>query len=202
MASAVLALIVENKRRLHIRPRCCTKHTYVVTRMKLSCASHQLSHWRVATLHAFWGSLQLAEAATKQLRATAQCTASRRLKPAENKFTQSGLTSFSMQVSANSNSFRFRLCQALHIQNLSNRCRYKYDPSISRILWFLIFGGFLTFGATVYRRRLRLYGSSGDRCDGFTHTGGRHWRPRTSSVTRPRRYTHTLGRAYALPQPY
>ena len=49
------------------------------------------------------------------------------------------------------------------------------------------------------RRRLRLYGStSGDRCDGFTHTGGRHWRPRTSSVTRPRRYTHTLGRAYAL----
>ena len=31
----------------------------------------QLSHWRVATLHAFWGSLQLAEAATKQLRATA-----------------------------------------------------------------------------------------------------------------------------------
>ena len=98
MASAVLALIVENKRRLHIRPRCCTKHTYVVTRMKLSCASHQLSHWRVATLHAFWGSLQLAEAATKQLRATAQCTASRWLKPAENKFTHSGLTSFSMQV--------------------------------------------------------------------------------------------------------
>ena len=68
----------------------------------------------------------------------------------------------------------------------------------------LIFGGFLTFGATVYRRRLRLYGStsSGDRCDGFTHTGGHHWRPRTSSVTRPRRYTHTLGRAYALLQPY
>jgi hypothetical protein len=42
--------------------------------------------------------------------------------------------SHSMQVSQNSNSFRFRLCQeALHIQNLSNRWRYKYDPPISRI---------------------------------------------------------------------
>ena len=75
--------------------------------------------------------------------------------------------------------FRFRLCQALHY--IFKICQ-KYDPSISRIFLNLIFGGFLTFGATVYRRRrLRLYGStSGDRCDGFTHTGGRHWRPRTS----------------------
>ena len=109
-----------------------------------------------------------------------------------------------MQVSANSNSFRFRLCQALHIQKIC-----QIVAGISTIRQFHEFfeshflAGFLTFGATVYRRRLRLYGStSGDRCDGFTHTGGRHWRPRTSSVTRPRRYTHTLGRAYALPQPY
>ena len=37
-----------------------------------------------------------------------------------------------MQVSAYSNSFRFRLSRAIHIQNLSNRCRHKYDPSISQ----------------------------------------------------------------------
>ena len=38
-----------------------------------------------------------------------------------------------MQVSAYSNSFRFRSFRTLHIQNLSNRCRHKYDQSISRI---------------------------------------------------------------------
>ena len=37
-----------------------------------------------------------------------------------------------MQVSAYSNSFRFRPFCALHIQNLSNRCKHKIDPSISR----------------------------------------------------------------------
>ena len=38
-------------------------------------------------------------------------------------------------------------------QRLSNCCRQKHDPSISRIFFSLIFGGFLTFGPTV--RRLR-----------------------------------------------
>ena len=51
------------------------------------------------------------------------------------------VTSFSMQVSANLHNFRFRL-PALHIQNLSNFCRHKYDPSISRFFFKLVFGGF------------------------------------------------------------
>ena len=38
-----------------------------------------------------------------------------------------------MQLSAYSNSFRFWSFRALHIENLSNRRRDKYDPSISRI---------------------------------------------------------------------
>ena len=63
------------------------------------------------------------------------------LKPAENKFTQSAFTSFSMQVSANLHNFRFRVPE-LHIQNLSNRCRCKYDPIISRIFWILFLAGF------------------------------------------------------------
>ena len=57
---------------------------------------------------------------------------SKRLKPAENKFTQSGFTNSSMQIPAYSDSFRFRSYLALHIQNMSNCCRHKYDPSISR----------------------------------------------------------------------
>jgi hypothetical protein len=36
-------------------------------------------------------------------------------------------------LNAHSNSFRFQSLRALHIQNLSNHCRHKYDPSISRI---------------------------------------------------------------------
>jgi hypothetical protein len=55
---------------------------------------------------------------------------SKKLKPAENKFTQSDFTNYSMQVTANSHNFRFRSLCALHIQNLSNRCRHVYDPSI------------------------------------------------------------------------
>ena len=39
-----------------------------------------------------------------------------------------------MQVSANLHYFRFRL-PVLHIQNLSNHCWHKYDPTISRIFW-------------------------------------------------------------------
>ena len=50
----------------------------------------------------------------------------KRLKPAENKFTQSYFTSFSIQVSANSHNFRFRSLRVLHIQKISNCCRHKY----------------------------------------------------------------------------
>ena len=46
--------------------------------------------------------------------------------------------------SADSHNFRFRSSCALHIQNLSNCCRNKYDPSIWRF-----FGGFSLFGPTV-----------------------------------------------------
>ena len=52
--------------------------------------------------------------------------------PPKNKFTQGAFTRFSMQVSENFHIFRFRL-PVIHIQNLSNRCRHKYDPSISRV---------------------------------------------------------------------
>jgi hypothetical protein len=50
---------------------------------------------------------------------------SKKIKPAENKFTQSGFTSFSMQVSAISNSFPYLSGRALHIQNISNHFRHK-----------------------------------------------------------------------------
>jgi hypothetical protein len=50
--------------------------------------------------------------------------------PPKNKLTQGDFTSFSMQDSAYSHNFCFRLPE-LHIQNLSNRCRHKNDPSIS-----------------------------------------------------------------------
>ena len=52
-------------------------------------------------------------------------------KATKNKSTQGDFTSFSMEVCANSHNFRFRL-YALHIQNLSNRCRHKYDSSQRR----------------------------------------------------------------------
>ena len=70
--------------------------------------------------------------------------------PPKNRFTQGDFTRFSMQVSENSHNFRFRL-PVLHIQNLSNRCRHKYDPPISRFFKNLIFGGLLQFGPTVER---------------------------------------------------
>ena len=54
-------------------------------------------------------------------------------KTAKNKLTWSDFTNFYMQVFAFSNSFRFRSFCTLHIQNLSNRCRQRHDPSISRI---------------------------------------------------------------------
>jgi hypothetical protein len=65
--------------------------------------------------------------------------------PPKHKFAQCDFTSFSMEVSANSHNFRFRL-PALHIQNLSNRCRHKYDSLISRIFWISFLAGFCDFG--------------------------------------------------------
>ena len=59
------------------------------------------------------------------------------LKPAKNKFTQGDLTRFSMQVFTSSVSGCL-----LHIQNLSNRCRHKYDLSISRIFKILFLADF------------------------------------------------------------
>ena len=53
-----------------------------------------------------------------------------------------------MQVSANSLNFRFCL-PALHVQNLSNRCRHKYDQSISRIFESLFRRIFLQYDPTV-----------------------------------------------------
>ena len=64
--------------------------------------------------------------------------------PPKHKFAQGDFTSFSMEVSANSHNFRFRL-PALHIQNLSNRCRHTYDSSISRIFWISFLAGFFDF---------------------------------------------------------
>ena len=52
--------------------------------------------------------------------------------PPKHKFVYGDFTSFSMEVFENSHNFRFRL-PVLHIQNLSNRCRHKYDSSFSRI---------------------------------------------------------------------
>ena len=56
----------------------------------------------------------------------------KRIKPAESKFTQSDVTSFYRQVFANLHNFRFRSFCVLHIQNLSNRCRHRYDLSTSQ----------------------------------------------------------------------
>ena len=95
---------------------------------------------------------------------------SKRLKPAENKFTQSGFTSYSVQVSANKNSFRFRSWRVLHIQILSNRCRQKYEPSISRV-FELIFGGFSTFGPTARARAQEACAWSGSTRCCFTFLG-------------------------------
>ena len=69
--------------------------------------------------------------ATEQNRWLAH-SGSKWLKSVKNKFLQSDFTSFSIKVSAYSPNFRFRSLSALHFQNLSNRCRHKYDTSISR----------------------------------------------------------------------
>ena len=44
---------------------------------------------------------------------------------------------FPKQVSADINYFRFRWLCALHIQNLSNCCRHKYNLTISRVFKFI-----------------------------------------------------------------
>ena len=61
--------------------------------------------------------------------------------PPKNNFAQGAFTSFSMEVSANSHNFRFRVPE-IHIQNLSDRCRHKYDPLISWFFQILFLAGF------------------------------------------------------------
>ena len=50
-------------------------------------------------------------------------------------------TSFSIQVISNLHNFRFRVPE-IHIQNLSNCCRRKYDPLISWIFQILFLAAF------------------------------------------------------------
>ena len=54
-----------------------------------------------------------------------------------------------MEVCANSHNFRFRL-PALHIQNLSNRCRHKYDQSNLTNFRISFLAGFLQYDPTVW----------------------------------------------------
>ena len=73
---------------------------------------------------------------------TQRCTVVPNVKnPPKHKFAQGDFTRFSMKVSANSHNFRFQL-PALHIQNLSNRCRHKYYQSISQIFESCFWRGF------------------------------------------------------------
>ena len=66
---------------------------------------------------------------------------SKRLKLVKNKFAQNDFTYFSLQVSVNSHNFHFRRLHLLQIQNLSNRCRHKYDQWISRIFSITFLAG-------------------------------------------------------------
>ena len=60
-----------------------------------------------------------------------------RLKTSENNFNRSGFSQvFSIQVSSNSKGFRFRSLPALHIQNLSNRCRHEYKLQFHEFIKF------------------------------------------------------------------
>ena len=81
---------------------------------------------------------------------------SKRLKYAENKCNKSGFKSLFLTNSTSSNSFRFRSQRALHIQNLSNCSRHKYDQSISRIfgsnIW-RVFAIWSNCSASVMRKR-------------------------------------------------
>ena len=71
------------------------------------------------------------------------------LKPAKNKLTWSDFKNLFMQVSAYSESFCFLSFHALHIQNLSKRWGHNYFRQFHEF-FNLIFGGFLTFGTTVW----------------------------------------------------
>ena len=51
---------------------------------------------------------------------------SKRLKPAENKFTQIDFTSFSMQVTANSHTFRFRKLQFILEETMSIKGSFSF----------------------------------------------------------------------------
>ena len=62
--------------------------------------------------------------------ATGTHCGSKWLKPAKNKFTYSGITSFFIQVSVD---VRFRSLHVLHIEKLLNYCKNKYKQSIFRI---------------------------------------------------------------------
>ena len=62
-----------------------------------------------------------------------QSSGSKWLKPTKNELTWCYLTSFYKQTSGNSNSFHFPSFSALHIQNLLNCCRHKYNPSILQL---------------------------------------------------------------------
>ena len=53
-------------------------------------------------------------------------------KTLQKRITSCDFTKFPKQIPAYPHSFRFRSLYALDIQNLSNRCSNKYDPSISR----------------------------------------------------------------------
>ena len=89
---------------------------------------------------------------------------------------------------------RFAIVQNKFQQTNKTKINHINDNHI-KFEFFYILGesGLLCAAAFVCMALLAVTGVTA-----FTHTGGRHWRPRTSSVTRPRRYTHTLGRAYAL----
>ena len=85
---------------------------------------------------------------------TAQ-SGSNSLKLAGNMFAHSDFTSYSKQVSASSLNFHFRSYPALHIQNLSNRCRDMYGQSNSRIFKSTFWRGFAIWSNCVAARRWR-----------------------------------------------
>jgi hypothetical protein len=60
---------------------------------------------------------------------------------------------FPKQVSADINYFRFRWLCALHIQNLSNCCRHKYNLTISRVFKFIFWRIFAIWLYYVQQRR-------------------------------------------------
>ena len=78
-------------------------------------------------------------------------TGSKRLKPAENRFTQSDFTSFFLQGSANSYNFRFRQYSKV-VKSLW------YDPTISQVFQSNSWRVFL-FDPTVWRAMVAWRGN-------------------------------------------